>query len=118
MRNMKKSGFIYWIKKILFYLSILFSLFSIILAFCDADHNFIGTIKNLPNTIPWLLLIFLYYLSIKHQLIGGIFLILYSMILSALIILTYGSGFFLMLTVPPLFLIGLILMINSVFKKK
>ncbi len=46
------------------------------------EGGFMGVIKNLPNTLPWILLFSLNYLVWKKELYGGIILTIFGLLIT------------------------------------
>jgi len=76
----KKIGRIIGIVSIGFLLifSVLVFIFSLLSGSEDYGGGFMGIVKNSPNSLPWLLLLVLVYITWKWKLIGGILLSLFG----------------------------------------
>jgi hypothetical protein len=56
--------------------------FSLLSGSREYEGGFMGVIKNLPNTLPWILLFSLNYLVWKKELYGGIILTIFGLLIT------------------------------------
>jgi len=80
---MTKVKFIRRIAKVLllFIISVIY-IFALISGSENLGGGFIGILKNFPNTLPWILLFGINYLVWKKEMIGGIILIAFGLLIT------------------------------------
>lgn len=75
-----------------------------------------GFLKNLPNALPWVLLLLFACLALQWQIIGGVLTLVFG-IFTIFFFNALESAFVLSVISLPLIIIGLILALAGIFKK-
>ena len=91
-------------------ISILVTVFALLSGSEDYGGGIIGIIKNIPNALPWVVLLVLIYIAWKWELIGGILITILGLFLMYFFNFN-GSNFFIF----PFMLTLLIIVFGSLF---
>lgn len=100
----------------LFVITILIFIFSL---FSGAEPEIQGLVKNIPNTLPWLLLFLINIIAKYNEIIGGIILIALTIFLFDFFNIVSQNGwvtFFIILL--PILILGIGLVTVGILEKK
>ncbi len=117
---MKKRAkkIIYWIPRIIILVfSILIFLFALLSGSSKYGEGIIGILKNIPNALPWIILLLVVYISWKNEKIGGWLLIVLA-IFFTFFFNAYESIIAFSILILPILVSGILFLINSKLNKK
>lgn len=88
-----------------------------VFALCSGADTYqnplMGMLKNLPNTMPWIGLFMLVYITWRWELIGGVLLVMFSVFLFIFFNVINGNIFVFCVIIIPLFSMGLFFIMHG-----
>ena len=101
-------------KVLLLFITSIIYIFALISGSEDLGGGFIGILRNFPNTLTWILLFSINYLVWKNEMIGGIILIAFGLLITWFFNFTGPNFWWFTFTLTSLLTIfGVIFMILS-----